>query len=765
MRLEKLAIPVTLFDGSQIDLEIFAEGKSLLFEIDAHDARENGESPFQIHEGGFYEYRLPPPYCLEQSAVITQLNSNTSAGRICPNTYVGNLLVNVLAGNNQTKCGELEIEIRSAKSGYRDDYRNMLANIAEKCTALVMRYNSPATQHFTMDFGGSASILYQRFAFIKSILERSEFQESVQRIISLPVTAWQTSKVQKSTAGLKRIRTQLVHQLMVAPNRTPVPAGSELARIFKTIPRQVTVDQKSETLDCAENRFIRYALQAFLAVCSEFRSKTKEETKIHREALLLEQKLEGYLSHDLFKEVSAMNALPQNSPVLQRKGGYRELFRTWLMFDLAARLVWHGGDDVYQGGKKDTATLYEYWIYFELLNAVREVFDIEPHALEALIKPTGDGLELKLQRGKHLAIAGIFNGDTRKLHVEFSYNRTFSGGNAYPRAGSWSGELRPDYTLTIWPYGITQDQAEIQELIVHLQFDAKYSIDALTSLFNADENLGDEKQEQRADTYKRGALLKMHTYRDAIRRTAGAYILYPGSGSVVRSGFHELLPGLGAFAISPSKYGSGTAELIVFLKDVLAHILNRASQRESMSLKMYEIYREKDTGSLNQLMPETIGDNRSLLPAYTHVLVAYYKSEEHYQWILNTGCYNARAKSDEKELSLGAGEVDAKYLLLHTRGETTTGRLFRILKSPIIKSRKDLKAMKYPSPGQDFYLVYTIDPAGVAEFKDRMWQINKLKQYARGRRSALPFSVSLKDLMKVILPATTPPRKSPNRSK
>ena len=43
------------------------------------------------------------------------------------------------------------------------------------------------------------------------------------------------------------------------------------------------------------------------------------------------------------------------------------------------------------------------------------------------------------------------------------------------------------------------------------------------------ENLDAEKAEQRAGNYKRADLLKMHAYRDAIRRSAGAYVLYPGS--------------------------------------------------------------------------------------------------------------------------------------------------------------------------------------------------------------------------------------------
>jgi len=46
------------------------------------------------------------------------------------------------------------------------------------------------------------------------------------------------------------------------------------------------------------------------------------------------------------------------------KIGYREVLRVWLMFDLAAKLFWQGGEDVYSGDKKDVAVLYEYWLIF-----------------------------------------------------------------------------------------------------------------------------------------------------------------------------------------------------------------------------------------------------------------------------------------------------------------------------------------------------------------------------------------------------------------
>ncbi len=52
---QPLRIPLTLFNESDF-LEIYPENKAKLFEISEEEARENGESTFQILEGNSYEY-------------------------------------------------------------------------------------------------------------------------------------------------------------------------------------------------------------------------------------------------------------------------------------------------------------------------------------------------------------------------------------------------------------------------------------------------------------------------------------------------------------------------------------------------------------------------------------------------------------------------------------------------------------------------------------------------------------------------------------
>lgn len=66
----------------------------------------------------------------------------------------------------------------------------------------------------------------------------------------------------------------------------------------------------------------------------------------------------------------------------------------------------------------------------------------------------------------------------------------------------------------------------------------------------------------------------MHAYKDAIRRSGGAYILYPGATNETFRGFHEIIPGLGAFSMNPSPDNADIKELSKFIDQVIDHLLD-----------------------------------------------------------------------------------------------------------------------------------------------------------------------------------------------
>ena len=382
------------------DVKLTLVGEKSGFTLEERpDAFENGEAPYQIREGCFYEYEITQGYHLEESEIVSPSKfKDNSSGRISPNIYVGTLNINVL-NSEKVKCGQVKLEVQSVKTTYREDYRSMLEDITEKCTDLILNHNSLVSQNLTVDFNADSATLYQRFAFIKSVIDTEEFESAVHKVLSAPVTKWMESESINDIRKNRRFNNSSIRQLVSLANRMEIPSGHPLKRRLNSIPSKIKVNKKTESVDTPENRFVKHALVSFLNLCSEFVSKLDGNSRMKNEAEMLVEKIEQYLSHSIFNDISELKTLPLSSPVLQRKEGYREILRVWLMFNLASRLVWHGGDDVYDANKRDVATLYEYWLFFKLLDIIDEVFKIEPLSIDNLIGDTSDGLGFKTKTG------------------------------------------------------------------------------------------------------------------------------------------------------------------------------------------------------------------------------------------------------------------------------------------------------------------------------------------------------------------------------
>lgn len=745
-------LSVKLKNEEFLEIKIYAERKDSIRTLSRADAEDHGEAEVQLTEGSRYEYKLNSPFILRsEGGIISPSRAELKTGRIEPGIYVGTLKIDVY-DEADNYAGSFNLEVVSRKTNYRSEYRYMLGEITEKCTDLLMQYTSPANQPFDIEHNSDSKTLYQRFAFISSVIKTDTFAAAVHRITSSPVTHWEQTPQQRDIRSVRKTNRSIIRQFAGAARRVPLPERHALNRYMQSVPQRVITQNKKDSVDTAENRFIKYALETFKTLCGDFKSKSRPETRLHIEASHLEEQLEEYLHHSIFQKISRPATLPLNSPVLQRKEGYREILRVWLLTNLAARLTWKGGENVYRGGKRDVATLYEYWLFFKLTELIEDVFSINAMNAEDMIEETHDGLGLKLRQGKYLPLEGIYKSGTRKLHVQFSFNKQFRGGSTYPKGGSWTRSMRPDYTLSIWPHGINDDEAEEQELIVHLHFDAKYKVENLTGLFGEDsteESLNEEKKEQNQGIYKRADLLKIHAYRDSIRRTAGAYILYPGDKKYKWRGYHEIIPGLGAFNIKPHRDNDGSDELRTFLSDVVQHFENRISQREKQSFQTYRIFKSPGDKPVKEPLPETFGENRSLIPDESFVLVGFYKNEDHFEWIKTNGLYNARAGSIRGSLRLSRGETEATFILLHSDNELETDKLFEVKKTgPRVLSKEDLLSKGYPGTRDDqYYLVYDVKPNNFEELKNIQWDIRELSGYRKGRASALPFTTTLAELM------------------
>jgi uncharacterized protein len=206
--------------------------------------------------------------------------------------------------------------------------------------------------------------------------------------------------------------------------------------------------------------------------------------------------LERWRRHPTLADVAPAGELRIESTVLRSRPGYREVTRFFVDLQARTRLL-DAADAERLLDARDAALLYEYWCYFQVVDAVASVLDRIPQPASFRIGVFGSSLQ-------H-AFAAEFGA------ARVWFNRQFS------KPMSYSVPLRPDISV------------ELSSGTLHA-FDAKLKRDVLLgdtgngSPSTAENEIDEE--EHRA-TYRRGDLYKMHTYRDALGARS-VWILFPG---------------------------------------------------------------------------------------------------------------------------------------------------------------------------------------------------------------------------------------------
>jgi hypothetical protein len=571
-------------------------------------AYRQGEEPIQLIEGCSYEYRLSAPgFRLDDSTSMIgrSLFADThDEGVITPGNRVGRLVLPLLDVHGE-RVGMGAVEVRSRKLSYREDFRSMIEALAEQSVDLVLSLKAPTQVRVDIASADAASV-QQHFFFLRSLLESRKLDAAVQQVLAQPHSQLKVDEQMRDPRRGIRLDSRVSRELAHAHPRQPLPAEHPLARRLAglgvqqpSIPFAVTERFKSETLDTAENRFVKHVLRSFDEILGQIASrlqKAGEDAFVEREVRPLRRRITDLLGAGLFAEVSTPQVLPLGSPVLQRKAGYREVYQTWIRFQAAARLSWRASADLFSAGQRDVATLYEYWLFMFMLDVLRLIGVPSAEIARSVLSPTADGFGLKIQAGELFETSGFqlpWRG--RGLALQLSYNRTFveaieesrqsANGVEYrvasQREGSWTRRFRPDFTLSIWPADTTLEEAAEMDLLVHVHFDAKYSVSSISELFGASTmDLNEEKQQQRSGRYRRGDLLKMHAYKDAIKRSEGAYVLYPGESQGrsydVWARYHEILPGVGAFMVRPGPTAEASRQSVAaFVRDVMSVMVDR----------------------------------------------------------------------------------------------------------------------------------------------------------------------------------------------
>ena len=409
------------------------------------------------------------------------------------------------------------------------------------------------------------------------------------------------------------------------------------------------------------------------------------------------------------KRVGALEAFPAGNQVLQRREGYRDVFRAFLQGEVAATIEWEGGEDIFSAGLRDVATLYEFWVYFELARVLGEVLG-EPFDLTDLFTVGEDKLVLQLRRGKASRLRGRTARRNREISVSLYFNRQY-------KSDSWTEPVRPDCSIEFQVAGQSHGPTR-------LHFDAKYRVQYLRDILRDDDPEPWAEGEAHHEKAKSEDLLKMHAYRDAVRRTAGAYVLYPGSDENPEKNlakYHELLPGIGAFVLRPISdghgAGPGVSALAEFLNSVVDHLAATGTSRERSGFWEEVSYAGWETSS-EVRVDDLVGHHKP--PADVSVLLGYVRSKDHLAWILRTGLYNLRSDNRKGSVGVASPEISTEIVVLYNPNWDEV-EAFRTTGYVLPRSRAQMVESGYPEPGGDQYLCVELgDSLELAGFGSRV---------------------------------------------
>jgi uncharacterized protein len=448
------------------------------------------------------------------------------------------------------------LEVVSSKWD-RKDFDAMLADLMDVASALPFAAGDAAALPYDRSVTARVDVLYHTFAYVRYILlsevapAHDRLLPSLDLIMREPHALFRRIAVDVHTELASKVDAASLVQIVaggqeLTPVRGTAAASSPLGHALRGhLPERVREAQVQSTRDTAENRFVKAFLHLMFGIIEGMRRVVRGlpmQTAFSRRLLddcdAMDRALAPIVRNRFWQEVGPMVHLPAASTVLQRRRGYREVYRHHVKLRLASRVPLP--DELVQDllEAKDIAQLYELWCYFALARSITQLLGKPTRAGRPRVTPT----ELSVPWDLEIAWPG---------NVRLLYNPSFSRSRPEARR-SYSVPLRPDIALDV-PSGPSAG--------LHL-LDAKFRLTSLETIMSENSN-EDEVVEERRGTFKRADLYKMHTYRDAIPRARSVWILYPGTdfqffssgGNVARSAFDTLpraFDGVGAVPLLPS---------------------------------------------------------------------------------------------------------------------------------------------------------------------------------------------------------------------
>ena len=502
--------------------------------------------------------RFPKLENIDKNPILTPLNfdNNIYGGILNFKSYVGQSFFDVEVDG--LKSIKIPFEVRSKKMNYENHYPSMIADLAKAASSLIFYQKSPTFKYINFQQRVKKSF-YEDFMFLEYIFRPENLLSSYGYIRRDPHKILEQYIETVPTDFASSVGPEDIIHLISNPgnltkaDKTPLKWPSEMENY---VPKRINQKTYEDTLDTPENRFVKYFLELLNELLTEMiiyidsekiegypAEKTREYAEIIQEYIF-----DGWL-----KEVGELYNIPSNSQVLQKKEGYRDILDYFLIFEFAFNFQCEEIKENIKGYQRKLSEIYEYWCYLQLFKILSSLSGKKAD-YNKLFDFNKKNWEIHLKQGKDSCIKFEIELERNTIEVELYNNLRFQ--EKEPINGSYSVRLRPDYSILV--------RTGYDQFFIH--FDAKYR-SKVSFISNESDNLLDNKK---SHIYKNDDIYKMHTYKDAISNTKGAYVLYPGEKSETYLEKDKIIPSIGAFPLTPGKISSMHKDKIkLFIKDYL----------------------------------------------------------------------------------------------------------------------------------------------------------------------------------------------------
>lgn len=602
-------------------------------------------------------------------------------------------------------CGRAErtdtltFRVVSPKLDTKDDYNHILAEINAQYNEIVFQYLTLTLQN--LHRGGKSNNDVVWLSIFRNIAK--DYDRWVWYIVNKPHLRHSREVRFDRADRIKRWNPAMEEHY------------AEVERDGRLEREYFRHEETIHTHDTRENRFVKFTLDriskrlaSIVATIKAKNERAKEADKVAESELV---ELDGYVSSifrlansKLFRGLRG-EPLRSESMVLQKRTGYAQVYRYWLLLQKGIELF-EGANAI---GVRPIWELYELWCFLKMRQMVADIlglhFDNSDEIIEnpmPMVKPFEDNNQ------EHTIFYNCADGSKARLHYQHTYSRRTA------EVHTATTENRPDIVLTI----VKPDGFELTYL-----FDAKYRL-------LDDSRLNQEDREELngahgADTPPADAINQMHRYRDAIyygsdrqthtaKEIIGGYILFPGRGdneSVRKRFFYKSIEtvNIGAFPLLPDASdpsNEGTL-LYEFLTKILTAPLAIDHIKDAIPQKGLQ-YLPSEQPAVKDL-----------------VLVGYYKTEQ-WEAIVNNRLYYVPAALGKGSINLVSGFEKTKYLLLHH----DQSRLLVRLKGdgPKFYPKAALEALGF-TPADEYYLGFEIkDFSPVPDIDPTLYELERKGQ-------------------------------------